>query len=126
MPFGSGECCGTLLFYFFLGGAGYLDWGVPTLNGGTYLRWGNLPWTGSTYPGQGVPTLHRGYLPWMEGTYPGQGGTYLEWGVPTLDRGYLPWGTPPLPIQSSPGSTCYVASGMPLAFTQNFLVLVLI
>ena len=47
-----------------------------------------------------------GLLPWPGG--------YLSWmGVPTFDGG--------VPIL---GSTCYVAGGMPLAFTQeDFLVL---
>ena len=64
------------------------------------------------------------------------GGTpFLGWGVPWpgLDGGEYPsqiWmlggtlGTPPPIRQSSIASTCYVAGGMPLAFTQeDFLVL---
>ena len=56
------------------------------------------------------------------------GGTYLGWRVPTLARGvptsagrYLPWpgeGGTHLD-QGSIGRTCYVAGGIPLAFTQE-------
>ena len=45
------------------------------------------------------------------------------WGVPILAR--TGWGTPPPPIrQSSIASTCYVAGGMPLAFTQEDLLVI--
>ena len=116
---------------------GYLPWlGVST------LAWGYLPWLGGTYLGQGDTYLRQGhtylgwgvpmlvgvgaylgpggYLPWLGGAYVGQGG-YLPWTeeVPTLPGvtyvgpgGYLPW-------PGSIGSTCYVAGGMPLAFTQE-------
>ena len=72
------------------------------------------------------------------GGYPGQVwmvGGYLGYPQPGLDGGGAPpwpgldvggtWGTPHPPIrQSSIASTCYVAGGMPLAFTQeDFLVI---
>ena len=73
------------------------------------------PILGSTYLGQGAPTL--GYPPpdlAGGGTYCGRylpwpGGTYLGWGVPTLAGGYLPWGTP---ILTCPGG--YLPWGSPI------------
>ena len=115
-------------------GGTYLGWGVPPLDGG-YLPWPGeyLPWpVEGTYLGWGylplprVPPLAGGYLPWM-GVPTLAGGTYLGWVE------YPPWmGVPTLVVvgvihlgRSSIGSTCYVAGGMPLAFTQeDCLVLV--
>ena len=62
-------------------------------------------------------------IPCLGGGYP----------IPGLDGGGVPplartgWGTPHPPIrQSSIASTCYVAAGMPLAFTQeDFLVVII-
>ena len=48
-------------------GDGYLPWmGVPTLDRDTYLGWGHLPWTGGTYPGQGVPSLIQDRSRWRQ------------------------------------------------------------
>ena len=71
----------------------------------------------SSHPGGGgrVPTLAGG-----RGTYLGGGPTFLGWGCTYLgQRGtYLGWGGTHLG-QASIGITCYVAGGMPLAFTQE-------
>ena len=115
--------------------------GVPRLGldggGGTPVRFG---WWGG-YPGQvwmvGVPQpgLDGGGVPrlgldggggtpvrsgWWGG-YPARSGW---WGEGTLARsGWYPRYPPPPPLDSSIASTCYAASGMPLAFTQeDFLV----
>ena len=90
-------------------------WGypIPSLDGG-YPR---VPsWLGL----DGVPPSHD----WMR--YPS---ARTGWGTPLASTGWgTPWpaldGVPPPPIrQSSIANTCYVAGGMPLAFTQeNFLV----
>ena len=90
-----------------MGGGG----GLPTisgLEGGTYLpRWG-------------VPTLAGGYLPRPRGTYLGRG--YLPWQGGT----YLGRGVPTFPGRNSIACACYMAGGMPLAFTQeDFLVFIL-
>ena len=69
----------------------------------------------------GVPHLRSGGVPHLR-----SGGTPSQvWGGPHLRSGWVPLspemgqGTPP----SSIASTCYVAGGMPLAFTQeDFLV----
>ena len=85
-----------------------------------------------------VSSHPRGHLPWPGGTYLGWGGTYLGWGVPTLAGGtYLGWGAPILDSGDTYlgqwgylpwtgggqvptlGSSCYVAGGTPLAFTQE-------
>ena len=70
---------------------------------------------------------------WMVGGYPSQAwmvGGHPGYPQPGLDGGGVPpttktgWGTPPPIKQSSIASTCYAASGMPLAFTQeDFLVI---
>ena len=80
-----------------------MEEGVPTLDGGagTYLGWG------------------RGYLPWM-----GEGVPTLDGeGVPTLDGGRNTYPQVPSGRQRNRASTCYMAGGMPLAFThEDFLV----
>ena len=98
------------------------------------LAWGGYP----------VPGLGGGYTPfqvWVGGT-----SSHVWWGVPhprsgwgvlysadgwypiqdQTRRGYPPsktgWGTPPI----SKASTCYAAGGVPLAFTQDFLVIIIL
>ena len=71
--------------------------------------WGTPPpWNWATpRPGMGYPQHYQdlaGVPPWME--YPP----------------HLGWGTPPR--QSSIASTCYAAGGMPLAFTQEDLLVI--
>ena len=75
---------------------------------------GYLPWLGSTYLGQGVPTLARGYLPWLgvptlagRGTYLGHRGTCLGWGYPPWPGGYLPW----LGVPTLAGRGTYLGQG---------------
>ena len=81
-------------------GGGGIYLGVPTLAGGDkYLG------REGTYLGREGTYLGRGYLPWQ--------------GVPTLYRGYLPWTGGTHLGRGSTGSTCHVAGGMPLAFTQE-------
>ena len=77
--------------------------------------WGTPIWpmggiSSSWWMGGGTPHWDwMGVPPW------GLGGV-----LPTVRTG---WGYPPVRIQSSRASTCYVADGLPLAFTQeDFLV----
>ena len=101
---------------------GYLPWpGVPTLAKGC------LPWIGggaTLNGGKKVPTfLARGYLPWVG--YPLSG--WMEYPLARVGTPHLSQGIHLRGRQSSTASTCYVADGMPLAFTQeDFLVFRLI
>ena len=77
-----------------------LRWGTPTIK----------TWLGYPQPWDGVPPTIKtwpGYPPPWDGVPPDLG-----------------WGTPLR--QSSITSTCYGAGGMPLAFTQDFLVSTLV
>ena len=111
-------------------GCGVWGWGIPTLAG----EWGVL----TLADGQ------RGdYLPWMGGTYlgwwmgvpQGRSPSHVRMGVPQgryppakVDLpGQVRMGVPqgrysPSNVGTPSSRTCYTAGGMPLAFTQDFLV----
>ena len=85
--------------------------------------WGYLGYPLARSGWWGYPGYPPGQV-WMVGVWvPARPGLEGVPGVPPMTR--TGWGTPhPLPIrQSRIASTCYVAGGMPLAFTQeDFLV----
>ena len=89
-----------------------LGWGTPSPRHGQ-----GTPWTWDRVP----PRPGTGYPPDLgRGTPPDLGrGTPQTWDrvPPPTDLG---WGTPPPGI----ASTCYAAGGMPLAFTQEDLLVV--
>ena len=97
------------------GGGGGGVYPVPGLDGGgvPHPRSG---WRGG-YP---IPGLDGGYpQPGLDGVPP----SITGWGTPTIPPSLD--GVPPLPPirQSSIASTCYAAVGMPLAFTQEDILI---
>ena len=79
-------------------------WGTPTMTG----------WGTSTMTGWGTP--HCDWMGYPHHDWIGYHPTMTGWGTPTMTA----WGTPP---PTSIASTCCVAGGMPVAFTQeDFLV----
>ena len=104
-------------------GGGYpipgLNWGYPILlMGGTPSKismGGEYPRVPPTQDWMGYPPLSR--TGWATSPHPD-----LGWGTPPVQDWMYPL-PPPVRRQISIESTCYVAGGMPLAFTQeDFLV----
>ena len=92
--------------------------GIRSSWGGVRSSWGGWSATGGGQVQGGQP-LGRGSA---------AGGVRSSWGGQPLGGGQVQGGSQPLgggqPRQDNIGSTCYMAGGMPLAFTQeDFLVL---